>query len=193
MFSYFKDEKEAEKTEKKCNELGFRDVLFVKIDVRDSDSILKGVKQIIKKFGKIDVLINNAGVITWEGLLEQSDEEIEDQIRTNLEGLIKVTKYCLPYIADKIINISSGAGKTGYATLTTYCASKFGVRGFTQALADELKVRIKVYSVNPGSTATRMTNFKGVAVERVAKIILNTALGIYKAPNGGDVDVWELL
>ncbi len=150
------------------------------------------MKTIVKKFSKINVLINNAGVVFWKELLEQEDEEIENQIRTNLEGLIKVTKYCLPYVKEMIINISSGAGKTGHATLTTYCATKFGVRGFTQALARELK-EIKVYSVNPGRTKTRMTDFSGDSPEKVAEIIFNTALGNYKIPSGGDVDVWDLL
>src|SRR3989338_1982612 len=189
VISYYKDEKEAKKTAEKCKELGARDVLIVKLNVMDNKSILNAVKEIVKRFNHIDVLINNAGVVVWKELIEQEDEEIENQIRTNLEGLIKVTKYCLPYIKEVIINISSGAGKTGHATLTTYCASKFGVRGFTQALAQELN-GIKVYSVNPGRTKTRMTDFSGDAPEKVAEIIFNTATGRYKVDSGSDVDVW---
>lgn len=194
VITYYKDENEAKKTAEKCKEHGAREVLVVKLNVMDNNSILKAIKEIVKKFNGIDVLINNAGVVVWKELLEQDDNEIENQVRTNLEGLIKITKYCLPYVREVIINISSGAGKTGYSTLTTYCATKFGVRGFTQALANELSSRrVKVYSVNPGMTKTRMTNFRGVEPEKVAEIIFNAALGKYNVPSGGDVDVWRLL
>jgi len=192
IISYYKDKKEAKKTAEKCKELGAKDVLVVKLDVKDSKSILNAVKEIVKRFNHINILINNAGVVVWKELIEQDDEEIENQIRTNLEGLIKVTRYCLPYIKEIIINISSGAGKTGHATLTTYCASKFGVRGFTQALAQELK-GIKLYSVNPRRTKTRMTDFSGDSPGQVAEIIFNTAVGRYKIDSGDDVDVWDLL
>jgi 3-oxoacyl-[acyl-carrier protein] reductase len=191
-FSYFKDKKEGLEVEKKCKELGASDVLSVYLDVRESASIKKAVKEIFERYNKIDVLINNAGVVEWKELLDQEDEEIENQVRTNLEGLIKVTRYCIPYIKDVIINVSSGAGMTGYAEMTTYCATKFGVRGFTQALAEELD-KIKVYSVNPGSTKTRMTGFKGIEPNKVGEIIYNTAIGKYKVRSGGDVNVWNHL
>ena len=101
-----------------------------------------------------------------------------------------MTKVALPHIREMIINIGSGAGKTGFPELTTYCATKFGVRGFTQSLAQE-ETDIKVYTVNPGMTATRMTGYKGVSPSIVAKVILNTAKGIYRKPSGSDIDVWE--
>ena len=96
----------------------------------------------------------------------------------------------LPIINDSIINISSGAGKTGYSSLSTYCATKFGVRGFTKALSNELE-NIKVINVNPGMTATQMTNFKGVPAREVADVIFRTATGKISVDNGGDVDVWD--
>ena len=146
----------------------------------------------IKKFSRIDILINNAGVIFWKSLSEQSFEEIEAQLRINLEGLIKMTKACLPYLKSCIINIGSGAGKSAHAILSAYCATKFGVRGFTQAIALE-HPDLKVYCVNPGMTATQMTNFRGRMPEEVAEVIINTAKGEYQVPSGGDVDVWEVL
>lgn len=154
-------------------------------------SIRQVVDQTIKKFGKISILVNNAGTIAWKLLEKQNLDEIENQVRTNLEGLIKMTKICLPHLEDTIINISSGAGKSGYAELTTYCATKFGVRGFTQALAEE--VPFKVYSVNPDTTKTRMTNFRGRPPEQVAEVILNAAKGKYGVPSGSDIDVWEVV
>ena len=92
-----------------------------------------------------------------------------------------------------IINISSGAGKQGYSDLTTYCATKFGVRGFTQALAQELPENIKVYSVNPGMTSTQMTNFQGINPRKVADLIVRTIEGRLNIMSGGDVDVWEFI
>jgi 3-oxoacyl-[acyl-carrier protein] reductase len=89
-----------------------------------------------------------------------------------------------------IINIASGAGQTGFAELTAYCATKFGVRGFTQALAEEV-TKIKVYAVNPDMTATRMTDFQGRPPEQVAQVVLNTAKGMYNVPSGSDINVWE--
>ena len=190
IITYYKDKKEAQLTEKKCKSLGASDTLLINLNVMDTNSIKKALETITKKYKKIDILVNNAGVIAWKFLSKQSIEEIENQIRTNLEGLIKTTKIFLPYINETIINISSGAGKTAYSNLSTYCATKFGVRGFTQSLAIELK-KIRVYSVNPGMTKTRMTDFEGIPPIKVAEIILETAKTGYKKSSGSDIDVWE--
>lgn len=135
VITYYKDKSDGEKVALKCKELGAADVLILPLNVADDKSISNIVKETVKKFGAIDILINNAGIIVWKHFSEQSKGEIEEQLRVNLEGLIKMTKECLPHIKEAIINISSGAGLEGYETLTTYCATKFGVRGFTQALA----------------------------------------------------------
>lgn len=192
IVSYYMDKQEAERTAKKCLELGASDVFLVHLNVTDNQSIKNAVKQIIGRFGEISILINNAGVIFWGKLGEQEYGEIEAQIRTNLEGLIKVTKECLPYVKDAIINIASGAGLQGYSGLTTYCATKWGVRGFTKSLAIELPAT-KVYAVNPGSTATRMTNFRGVPPEKVAQVIVDLAKGRYNLASGSDVNVWDYI
>ncbi len=192
VITYNKDKEEAEQTRLKCTTLGASDTLLLHLDLTDNQSIIYTVEKTVQKFGQIDILINNAGVLAWKPLREQSFEEIEAQVRVNLEGLIKITKQSLPYLTDCIINISSGAGKSPFPELTTYCATKYGVRGFTQSLALE-EEHLRIYSVNPGMTATRMTNYMGVPPEKVAKVILNTAKGLYNIPSGGDVDVWELV
>jgi short-subunit dehydrogenase len=89
-----------------------------------------------------------------------------------------------------IINIASGAGQTGFAELAPYCATKFGVRGFTQALAQEISSP-KIYAVNPDMTKTRLSGFQGRPPEHVARIVLNTAKGKYRKKSGGDVNVWD--
>jgi len=190
IVTYYKDKKYAFDVAKKCMELGASDVLVLGLNLMDNKNIKDCVENIVKKFGKIDILINNSGVISWKLLKEQTFEEIEEQIRTNLEGLIKVTKECLPYIGEAVINVASGAGKSAYADLSTYCATKFGVRGFTQSLAEELP-KIRVFAINPGMTATRMTGFKGTPPEEVAKVIINVAKGKIKPDSERDVDVWE--
>ncbi len=191
VITYYKDREEGEKTRAKCLELGSEDVLLLHLNLKDDESIVRCVQETAKRYGRIDILINNAGVLAWKPLRKQSFEDIEDQIRVNLEGLIKMTKVALPYIREMVINIGSGAGETGFADLTTYCATKFGVRGFTQALAQEED--IKVYSVNPGMTATRMTGYVGADPERVAQIIFKVAKDDIKKPSGSDVDVWEYI
>jgi len=192
IITYCEDKIEAEKTYEKCLELGATEALVVELNVTDNSCIVNAVDEVIKKFNVVDILVNNAGVILWTPLKGQSFNKIENQTRTNLEGLIKVTKVCLPYVKDQIINIASIAGTVGFVDLTVYCATKFGVRGFTQALAKEEQT-VKIYSINPDRTATRMTSFKGRSPEDVAKVVLNTAKGLYGLPSGSDIDVWKVL
>lgn len=188
--TYYKHRKESQETAKRCIEFGASEVLLLQLNVMDNSSIKNCIKRIIQKLSHIDILINNAGIVVWKNLEKQAFEDIENEVRTNLEGLIKVTRESLPYIKEAIINISSGAGKGAFAGLSTYCATKFGVRGFTQAIAQELR-NIKVYSINPGSTATRMTGFRGTPPENVAEVILKAAKGEIKADSSRDIDVWE--
>ncbi len=188
--TYYKDREDAEKTAKKCTDLGAADAFVFYLNVMDDTSIKTAVRQVADRYGKISILINNAGVIVWRRLEEQEFDDIASQIRTNLEGLIKVTKECLPFVQDTIINMASGAGLTGYADLTVYCATKWGVRGFTKSLAEELP-KIKVYAVNPGAIATRMTDFRGMAPEKVAEVVFNLASGKYRLKSGSDVNVWD--
>jgi NAD(P)-dependent dehydrogenase (short-subunit alcohol dehydrogenase family) len=190
VITYYRDKKEAEATAGRCRELGSPEVLVLHLDVMDSGSIRDAVSRTVKKFGSISVLINNAGVIAWENLDQQDFGKVENQVRTNLEGLIKMTMESLPHVTDTIINIASGAGKQGFSGLAPYCATKFGVRGFTQALAQELS-GIRAVTVNPGMTATRMSNYRGDPPEKVADVILRTAKGELGSRSGDDVDVWE--
>ena len=185
IITYNKNEQGAEEVAKECN------AKFFHLNVLDDVSIERLVEEVKKEFGKIDVLVNNAGVIVKKFLEEHETREIDEQVETNLTGLIKMTRTFLPVINKDgvIINISSGAGKTGYAGLSVYCATKFGVRGFTQSLAGEISQ--KVYSVNPGITATKMTNYMGTPPKRVADIIVETAQGKLSNISGSDVDVWK--
>jgi NAD(P)-dependent dehydrogenase (short-subunit alcohol dehydrogenase family) len=190
--TYNKGKEDALAASKKALGMGAAEALVLQLNVMDDGSIRDAVRKAVSKFGAIDILVNNAGVIAWKPLAEQTEGEVEAQLRTNLEGLIKVTKECLPHVRDTIINIASTAGLEGFPTLSVYCATKFGVRGFTQALAKELK-GVKVFAVNPTMTATRMTDFQGMPPEKVAEVVVNTAKGKYGTRSGGDVNVWEKL
>ncbi len=190
VLTYCNDRLGGQNAEERCRELGAVETLLVKLDLRDNKSIANAVDEVVMRFGKIDILINNAGVAVWESLKEQNLADIEDQIRTNLEGLIKMTWACLPHVEDIIINIASGAGQRGFANLAPYCATKFGVRGFTQALAQEIS-KPKLYAVNPDMTKTRISGFQGRPPEQVAQIVFNTAEGRYRKSSGSDINVWD--
>jgi len=189
--TYYKDEEEAEEVAKKCLAIGASDAVAIQLNVMETRSITRAVNGFIERFEEISILINNAGVVVEKHLADQSFEEIETQMRTNLEGMIKMTKKCLPYLKDTIINLSSGAGLEGYEDLTVYCATKFGIRGFTQALSKELP-QVNVYTMFPPVTATRMNDFKGVSPEAVAEVILNTVKGKYDVKSGGDIKFWKV-
>jgi len=195
IVTYNSNKKKAEEVFKECNKVN--EAFLLQLDVRNEGSIRECIEKIIDKFGAVNILVNNAGVYTNGDLMIQSSKEIDLQIDTNLKGLIKMTKAVLPFMKEQtesmIINISSIAGKNAYAELSVYCATKFGVRGFTQTLAKELPKNIKIYSVNPGLTATAMTNFKGIPAEKVAKIIIKTAEEKIETDSTRDIDVEEFI
>ena len=136
-------------------------VVPIKTDVRNHVDVDKLVQSAINEFGRIDILVNNAGVAIIKSLVETTDHEYDTIIDTNLNGVFFCCKSVLPHMIKQksgyIINISSGAGKTGFANLSVYCASKFGVIGMTESLAEEVSdFGIKVFSVCPGAVATQM-------------------------------------
>lgn len=139
------------------------EVLFVKTDVTNYESCENMVKEAIEKFGKIDVLVNNAG-ITKDGLLMRMKEEDFDKvIKVNLKGTFNMTKNVIPYMIKqrngKIVNIASVVGVTGNAGQANYAASKAGIIGFTKTVARELASRnILANCIAPGFIKTDMTD-----------------------------------
>ena len=135
---------------------------FVKADVANFEQCETMVKEAIEKFGKIDVLVNNAG-ITRDGLImRMKKEDFEADIDVNLTGTFNVTRNVIPYMikqkSGRIINLSSVVGVAGNAGQTNYSASKAGVIGFTKSLAKEVASRnILVNAVAPGFIDTDMT------------------------------------
>ena len=134
-----------------------------KCDIADIKAVAELVDAIVKEFGKIDVLVNNAG-ITKDGLLmRMSEEDWDAVIDTNLKGVFNFTKaVSRPMMgkkSGKIVNITSISGVMGNAGQANYSASKAGVIGFTKAVAKELASRnINVNAIAPGFIETEMTD-----------------------------------
>lgn len=136
---------------------------LVKGDVSNFEDVENMVKNTIEKFGKIDVLVNNAGITKDTLFLRMKEEDFKNVIDVNLVGTFNVTKCVVPYMIKakngRIINISSVVGVSGNAGQANYSASKAGVIGFTKSLAKELASRnILVNAVAPGFIRTDMTN-----------------------------------
>jgi len=135
------------------------------------------VKDIIEKFGQIDVLVNNAGITKDMLLMRMKKEDFESVIDVNLVGTFNVTKNTIPYMmkqkSGRIINLSSVVGISGNAGQTNYSASKAGIIGFTKSLAKEVGSRnILVNAVAPGFIQTQMTDvLKDEVKEEISKNI----------------------
>jgi len=133
----------------------------IKADIADSNQVSTLVQSTLGKFGRIDVLVNNAGITIVKNLIDTSEKEWDDTLDINLKGAFLCSKAVLPVMIRQrsgvIVNISSGAGKTGFAGISAYCASKFGLIGLTESLAKETdQYNIRVIALCPGAVATRM-------------------------------------
>lgn len=127
---------------------------FVQGDVSNYDDAERMVNEIIEKFEKIDVLVNNAGITKDNLLMRMKKEDFEDVINVNLIGTFNITKCAVPYMMKqrqgRIINMASVVGISGNAGQANYAASKAGIIGFTKSLAKELGSRnILVNAVAP--------------------------------------------
>lgn len=191
VVTYNKSKKEAEEVFEKCSELS--ECLLIKLNVRDDKSIHEAIEKTIEHFKGIDILVNNAGVASVKNFDKQSFKEIQEQVEVNLTGAMKMTSMALPYLEEQkeayIINVASMYGKEVDSEIAPYCATKFGLRGFSQALAKELPNMIKIFSVNPGLTATQMSNFKGIEPRLVGDVIAQVVEGKINKESGSDVDV----
>ncbi len=170
IFSYNSGEEAAKETVLLCEKYGVK-AHALKADVSREESCTAFVNEALRLAdGRIDVLVNNAG-ITRDGLLIQmSDEDFDDVLNVNLKGCFymsrAVSKGMLKQRSGKIINISSVIGITGNAGQTNYAASKAGVIGFSKSLARELASRkINVNVIAPGMIETDMTGVLSEAVK----------------------------
>ena len=134
-------------------------IYAIKLDVTNHDQIYAAVDETIQKFGKIDVLVNNAGFGIIGAAEAFSEEQVRSQLETNLYAPIEITRAILPHMRKQrsghILQISSVGGRVGNAGLTMYQAAKFGLGGFSEALSKEVApLGIKVTCVEPGGLRT---------------------------------------
>jgi 3-oxoacyl-[acyl-carrier protein] reductase len=137
-------------------------ILGLKCDVSQQSDVKSIVDVSVKRFEKIDILVNNAGIVYYKDIMNTTEEEWNKTIDTNLKGVFLFIKEVLPYMLENksygiIINLSSGAGKSGFPNLSAYCASKFGVIGLTESIAKEVADNnVKIMSICPGGVDTKM-------------------------------------
>jgi NAD(P)-dependent dehydrogenase (short-subunit alcohol dehydrogenase family) len=136
--------------------------LALELDVTKEDEIEKVIQETKKKFGRIDVLVNNAGIFIQKNLEDMETSEINKLLDINLRGAIQCIKHVLPEMKNqkygKIINIASIAGIVGFNLSSTYCASKGALVNLTRELALDLgPYNINVNAVAPGVIETEMT------------------------------------
>lgn len=146
-------------------------------DVMDSEAVKAMFSDIVKQFGKLDIVVNNAGITKDNLILKMSDEEFDAVINTNVKGTFHCLKHAsrimLKQKSGRIINISSIFGVLGNMGQINYCASKAGIIGMTKSLAKELGSRgITVNAIAPGFIKTDMTDvlseeIKEKAMERI--------------------------
>ena len=148
-------------------------VLARELDVTDPASAERFVKAATDELGGIDLLVNAAGLALGRDLFDESTEEDERTVlETNVNGLIRMTRLCLPHIRDggHIVNIGSIAGRQAYEKAAVYVASKFAVRGFTYGLREDLLGRpIRITTVDAGLVNTEFSRVRFRGDEETAR------------------------
>lgn len=153
--------------EKEIEFMPLNNVLVLKLDVEKKETIQNAVTEAIQHFGKIDVLLNNAGYGSMGILEAATDEQIRRQFEVNVFGLINMTKAMLPHFRSNqegmLINISSMGGIVTFPTMSLYHSTKFAVEGLSESLSYELlSQNIKVKLIEPGAIHT---DFGGRSME----------------------------
>lgn len=166
------DKQQGEKIEEELGE----NVAFFAVDVSKLADVKEMVEQVVDRFGKIDILINNAGITRDATLVKMSEEDFEKVIQINLNGVYYCTQAVAPHMiaqgSGKIISTSSVSGVYGNFGQTNYAATKAAVIGMTKTWAKELgRKGINVNAVAPGFTATPM-------VEKMPEKVLQQMEGI---------------
>lgn len=170
VINYVSEKTDVNKLESDLSQNGKVEVLCIKCDVTDFNSCQEMVKKAVDKFGKIDVLINNAGITKDNLLMRMKEEDFDKVINVNLKGTFNMTKNVISYMMKKrsgrIVNISSVVGVSGNSGQANYAASKAGIIGFTKSVAKELASRnILANAVAPGFIETDMTDVLSESVK----------------------------
>lgn len=177
-------------TEREVKEQG-GETLAVICDVGDEREVERFIQNASEISGKINVLVNNAGVVFVGPVSHFDTSKWEQTLRVNLTGAFFLTKHALKFMDEgsHIFNIASNAAKIGFPNWSAYCASKFGLLGFTNSLREELRGRgIKVTAIIPGPTDTPLWDEipgnwdkkKMIKARDIARMVVN----VYKQPKG---------
>lgn len=161
IFTYLSNEAKAKDLEKELRDMGVK-ALAVKSDASQMADAMNLVELVVKEYGKIDTLINNAGITRDNLLLRMTEAQWDEVMNTNLKSVFNLTKAVsksmLKERKGSIINISSIVGLKGQAGQANYAASKSGIIGFTKSIAQELGSRnIRCNAIAPGFIETDMT------------------------------------
>ena len=159
-FQYTSSSEEAAKLESELSKKNLK-VKSFKADLLKAESPIVLVSKVEKEFGAIDILINNAGLMTDSSIIEMSEDLWDEAIQVNLSSTFRLVKHCAPNMIKnnwgRIINISSQVALTGSANHAHYSAAKAGLLGFTYSAAKEYgKAGITVNAVLPGRIETKM-------------------------------------
>ena len=178
--NYLTSQKDAETLEKELE-----NVAIFKADVSSSAQVNDMVSEIKKRFGRIDVLVNNAGIARSKLFTDVTEEEFDQMVGVHLKGMFNCTKSVLPDMiyekSGKIINISSMWGITGASCEVDYSMAKAGVIGFTKALAKEVgPSNITVNAIAPGAIKTDMLS--GFSQDEISMICEDIPLGRLGSP-----------
>src|SRR6202795_3313827 len=141
------------------------DVLPIEADIRSSSQVTTMFDRVIGTFGRLDLLVNNAGVQTWKPLLEVTEEEWDLVVDTNLKGCFLCTQQAARFMKDhgggSIVNLGSGCNKLAFPSLVAYTASKGGIEMLTKEAAVELgPYGIRVNCIAPGSIESERTRME---------------------------------
>jgi NAD(P)-dependent dehydrogenase (short-subunit alcohol dehydrogenase family) len=183
--------------------LGGAAAVFVRTDVAAPGAAERAVRAAVRRFGRLDCVVNNAGVLTVARLDRLARRDLEAMVRVNLVGPLLIARAALPILRRRrrgaIVNVASLLGKEGAGDYVTYCATKFGMIGLTEALADELRgTGVVVWAVCPGQVDTAMARKTGVtkrdrsgmiAPASVARVIVALVTRRRRRPSGASVDV----
>lgn len=171
------------------------DHFFTAVDITDDHAVLEWSQSVLAKVGPPNILINNAALINRPApLADLTPAEFSSVLSANVMGTFNVIRYFIPEMIKRgsglIVNMSSGWGRHGGATMSPYCASKFAVEGLTQSLAKELPSGMAVVTLDPGAINTDMlrsiteTASQYPTAEQKAKIAVPFILKLTTQDNG---------
>jgi len=170
------------------NDLNISDdnIMPVGLNMKDKESIKEVVESVVNRFGRIDVLINNAGITSNISLLDSTDEEFYEMFDINFFGVVSLTREVVKYMKEtggSIINTSSMVGMYGGRNQSAYASSKFAINGLTKSLAKELGMyNIRVNAVAPGVVGTDMVK-ENVSQEMKQGLLRMTPLNKMAEPS----------